>query len=137
MAYVPETTKKIPEHNHKKLFCYPHSGSKHISQLPKVLSTLNREFSMHPLNCTRIIRCINIMFNMWHAFFIIWKNRVWKQVPELFHMMYFFRFVINSIFYTNNTIPGIIFSQVVDHSLKEQAEYHWPYVSDCLLVWFI
>ena len=39
-------------------------------------------------------------------------------------MMYFFRFVINSIFYTNNTIPGIIFSQVVDHSLKEQAEYH-------------
>ena len=107
MTYVSESTRKIPEQNHKKLFFYFHSGSKHISQLHKALSTLNREFLMYPLNCTRITRHINnIMFRMWYVFFVIWEKKILKQVPELFHMMDFFRFAIKSIFYTNNTIPG-------------------------------
>ena len=71
VQYVPETTKKMPEQNHKTLFCNLHSGSKPISQIPKALSTLNRELLTHPLNCTGITRYINNMFSMWYAFFII------------------------------------------------------------------
>ena len=104
VTFVPGTTEKLLQQNHKTLFCYLHSGPKHISQLSKALLTLNKEFIIHTLNCTWITRYINnIMFSMWLAFFI----KVWKPVPELSHLMNFFRFAFNKIFCTNKTIPRI------------------------------
>ena len=95
LLHVPGTTEKIPQQNHKKLFCNLHSGPKHISQLSKALLTLNKELLMHTLNCTWITRYINnIMFSMWLAFFI----KVRKPVPELFYLMNFSGLLLTRFF---------------------------------------
>ena len=94
MTYISESTRKIPEQNRKKLFFYFHSGSKHISQLHKALSNLNREFLMYPLNCTRITRHINnIMFRMWYVFFVIWEKKSWRIFSGLLLKVFFIQII--------------------------------------------